>query len=592
MAVYAQDALNRYRVIQRRNIERDQRMRAVHLVRTGRAAEVFRGLFPEEWPAPVIANTIDIAAQDTAEMVGVLPTLAAYGDSTLDESRRSRADKLTKIINAYVYESELGRTLIRAADHLVTYGFCALRVEFNYATGKPFIHADDSMGSYVERDRFLNVTAYARTWRRLASELAALYPEHRDKFVKATGWDTDTSDQWVEVVQWFESDGTVLLMLPDFGGLVIDSYQHPLGRVPVAVAARPTLDGEARGSYDDALWVWAARARLALLSLEATQKAVEAPIALPNDVQEFALGPDALIRSQNPERIRRVALDLPQSALITDRSLENEVRDASRFPEVRTGNTDASVVTGRGIQALMGGFDSRIKVFQSVLGSALSDVLSMALEVDERVSGDIVKEIQGSNSGSPYTIRYNPARDIKGNYGVSFEHGVMAGLDPNRALVWSLQALGAGLTSKSFVRRNLPVSMNISEEERVIDVEKLRESLMSSVQAYAQAIPQIAANGGDPSEIVTVIAGLVDARKKGTTIEDAAMKAFPAPPPPPQIPTETPGMPSEPSPLGGQPPMDMGGGGAPAPMSELLSALSGNTGRATMSARTVRAVPA
>lgn len=591
MAEYARKQMERFNTLKRRNGERDARMQAVHLVRTGRAAQVFKGLFPDEWPAPIIANTIDIAAQDTAEMVGVLPTLTAFGDSTLDESKRSRADKLTRIINGYVFESSIGRTLIKAADQLVTYGFVPLRVECDYDRGMPFVHVDDAKGTYVERDRFLNVTAYARSWRKKASELAALYPEHRDKLIKSTGYGTDTSDSWVEVVQFFDADGSVYLMLPELSGLMLDYMVHPLGRVPVAVASRPTLDGEMRGSYDDALWVWAARAQLALLSLEATQKAVEAPIAVPNDVQEFALGPDALVRSQTPERIRRVSLELPQSALITDRSLESEVRDAARFPQARTGNTDASVVTGRGVQALMGGFDSRIKVFQSVLGSALGEALSMALEVDERVWADTPKEIRGSNNGSPYTVKYTPSRDIRGSYGVSFEHGVMAGLDPNRALVWSLQALGAGLTSKAFVRRNLPVSMNITEEERVIDVEKLRESLLSSIQAYAQAIPQMAATGEDASKVVAVIAELVNARKKGTPIEEAASTVFAPPPPPPQAPAPSPDMASEPSPLGGQPSPMRFGGGSPRPMGELLSQLT-DSGQSRMASRTMRAIPA
>lgn len=590
MAEYASRELDRYEILKRRNAERDARMRAIHLVRTGRAAQVFKGLFPEEWPAPVVANTIDIAAQDTAEMVGVLPTLSAFGDSTLDESKRSRADKLTRIINAYVFESDLGRTLIKAADHLVTYGFVPFRIECDYNKMIPFIHVDDAMGTYVERDRFLNVTAYSRTWRKRASEIAALYPEIAHHLKKNTGWGNDSTDEWVEVVQWFDNDGSIRLMLPQFGGLVMDTYEHPLGRVPVSIAARPTLDGEMRGSYDDAIWVWAARAKLAMLSMEATQKAVEAPIAVPNDVQEFALGPDAIIRSSTPERIRRIPLELPQSAMMADRNLESEVREAARFPEVRTGNVDASVVTGRGIQALMGGFDSRIKVFQSVLGSALSDALSMALEVDEVKWGDVPREIHGSNNGSPYTVKYTPKRDIRGSYGVSFEHGVMAGLDPNRALVWSLQALGAGLTSKSFVRRNLPVSMNITEEERVIDVEKLRESLLSSVQAYAQAIPQMAAAGEDPTQILAVIAGLVDARKKGTPIEEAAMAAFQPPEPPAEDPMAESMEPGPPGATGPSIP-GSGGGQQPRAMSELLAQLS-DGGRASMSARTMRAVPA
>ena len=580
------EIVQRYEVLRNRNADRDRRMQAVALVRTGQASRVFRGLFPEEWPSAIIANTIDLAAQDTAEMVGVLPTLSAFGDSTLDESKRSRADKITRIVNGYVETSNLGTTMITAADYLTTYGFSVFRVEVDETTGQPYIHVDNPMGSYVERDRFGRVSGYARSWRKRASELAALYPEFAGLLIKRTGYGMDTSDDLLEVLQWFDSDGGVHLIIPEMN-LTLDSYTHPLGRVPVSVATRSTLDGETRGSYDDALYVWAARARLALLSLEATQKAVEAPIALPSDVQEFALGPDSLIRSQTPERIRRVGLDLPNSALIADRNLADEVREASRFPEVRSGNLDASVVTGKGVQALMGGFDSRIKVLQSTLGAALSDALSLALEVDEKVWGTTPKEIAGSNNGTPYTVKYTPSRDIRGSYGISFEYGVMSGMDPNRSLVWSLQALGAGLTSKSFVRRNLPVSMNVSEEEQVIDVEKLRDSLMMAVTSYAQAIPQMAATGEDANKVVTTIASLVEARKKGTPIEEAATTAFAPPPPAPTAPT----MAQEPGSPGTSDLAPPGGGQKVQAMSQLLSRLSGS-GRAETSAQVVQQRPA
>ena len=584
----AEEALSRFDTARNKAADRDRRMRAVQLVRTGRADYVFRGLFPSDWPAPVISNAIDIAAQDTAEAVGVVPTLAAFGDSVLNESTRSRADKLTKVINAYAWESNLGTQMVTAADYLVSYGFAVLRVEPNWEDNRPHIHVDSPMGCYVERDRFNKVTGYFQTWRRYASDLAALFPEHEARLFKRDSW--QQTDRELTLIRTYDRDGHCMLLVEQEPGLVLESYAHPLGRIPVAIAQRPTLDGQARGQYDDALWVWAARAKLALLSLEATQKAVEAPIAVPNDVQEFALGPDALIRSASPERIRRVGLELPNSAMIADRTLDDEVRAAARFPEVRSGNTDASVVTGKGVQALMGGFDSRIKSFQAVLGDALSSSLSMALELDDKVWPNTPRELKGSANGSPYTVKYTPAKDIRGEYGVSHEYGMLAGLDPNRALVWGLQALGAGLLSKSFLRRNLPMSLDVTEEEQTMDVENLRTSLMTSIQAYAQAIPEMAANGADASEPVRVIAGMIDARRKGMPVEKAASELFASPQEQPaaDAPEGMPGSPGA-APLE-QPP---GGGGVDIPqqatpgMAQLLAQLSGS-GRADTSVRTVR----
>ena len=586
----AVEVLDRYRLLSRQNADRDSRMRAVSLVRTGHASWVFQGLFPDDWPSPVIANAIDIAAQDTAEAVGVMPTLSAYGDSVLNDSTRSRADKLSKIVNAYCWESSLGTNLVTAADYLVSFGLTILRVEPNYDASRPHIHVDSPIGAYVEQDRFNRITGYFQQWRKKASELATLYPEFADRLFTRAQYSGKQEDRELTLVRAYNDDGHVMLLIAEEPGLVLDEYQHPLGRVPIAIARRSTIDGQVRGQYDDALWVWAARARLALLSLEATEKAVEAPIAVPADVQEFALGPDALIRSAMPEKIRRVGLDLPQSAIVADQQLDHEVRAAVRYPEVRGGNIDANVVTGRGVQALMGGFDSRIKSMQALLGEAVASSLSLALELDVKTWPDLSRTLTGSANGAPYTVKYTPSRDIRGDYGVAYEYGLLAGLDPNRALVWGLQALGAGLLSKSFLRRNLPISLDVLEEEQVMDVENLRGSLMTSIQAYAQAIPEMAATGQDAAKPVAAIASMIEARKKGTPVEKAAEAIFAEPENPQEDMLEG-GVEEGAGPMPGQMP------GAPniqqAPpggMAQLLSQLSGS-GQASTSSRVVMQRP-
>jgi hypothetical protein len=221
-------------------------------------------------------------------------------------------------------------------------------------------------------------------------------------------------------------------------------------------------------------------------------------------------------------------------------------------------------------------------------------VMSDALELDEKVWPEEKRTLTGASNGSPYTITYTPKRDIAGHYGVSYEYGLLAGLDPNRALVWGLQALGAGLMSKAFLRRNLPVSLNVAEEEQVMDIEGLRDSLLSAVSAFAQAIPQMASQGQDASEPVRAIAGLIEARKKGTSIEKAVEELFP--PPEPQQPAPADEMGQMPGPPG-QPQMPGAPGGGvdieepqPEGMAQMLSQLSGN-GRADTSIRQVRMAP-
>ena len=574
-----------------RNAERDKRMREVALVRAGQADQVFKGLLPEgTWSRPIIANLIDVVARDVSEQAGVLPTITAAGDSSLDDSQRTKADKRTKIANYYVAASRLGTELLRGADQLGTYGFVVFRVEPNFKEKRPHIHVENSMGAYYDVDRFGEVKIYARSYYRKAGDLAAHFPEYADAILKPNAFSRGDGNQLLEVVRWTDTKQTVMF-IPERGGVVLAQTPNKIGRVPIAIAQRPSLDGEVRGSFDDVLPVYAAKARLALLTMEAVQKSVEAPLALPNDVTQLSVGPDSVIRSNSPEKIRRVNLDVPQFAFAENNVLADEMKLGTRFPQARAGQSEGSIVTGQGVKALMAGFDSQIKIIQSVLGEAIGQALSIAFATDQAYFNDITREVSATANGVPYKLKYKPAVDINGNYGVTVEYGLMAGLDPNRALVWGLQARGDKLISRGMLRRNLPISLNAGEEERAIDIEEMRDSLKASVSALAQAIPQMVMQGQDPMKIVEKMAAVIDERKKGTPLEDAVAKAFKPEPAPkqPQMQPEQP-APAEPGmqQMGGE--LPQAPQGRPA-MQELLAGLTGS-GSPVLSGRVTRQIPA
>ena len=583
------ELVHAYEQLKARNSERDKRMREVALVRSGNADQVFRGLLPEgTWSKPIIANLIDVVARDVSEQAGVLPTITAAGDSSLDDSQRTKADKRTKIANYYVASSRLGTELLRGADQLGTYGFCVFRVEPNFKENRPHIHVENSMGAYYEMDRFGEVSVYCRSYYRKAGDLAALYPEYADKILKPNSFGQSASgNELLEVVRWTDKKRAVMF-IPERGGVVLAEIPNKIGRVPVAIAQRPSLDGETRGSFDDVLPVYAAKARLALLTMEAVQKSVEAPLALPNDVTQLSIGPDSVIRSNSPEKIRRINLDVPQFAFAENNVLADEMKLGTRFPQARAGQAEGSVVTGQGVKALMAGFDSQIKVIQSILGEAIGGAISIAFATDEAYFPTLTREVSATANGVPYKLKYKPSIDINGNYGVTVEYGLMAGLDPNRALVWGLQARGDKLISRGMLRRNLPISLNAGEEERAIDIEEMRDSLKASISQLAAAIPQMVSQGQDPMQIVEKMAVVIDERKRGTSLEDAVAKAFKKEPEPEQ--------PQSPEMAQPEQPMGMGGGmpqmpqGRPA-MQELLAGLTGG-GNPNLAARVTRQIPA
>jgi hypothetical protein len=183
----------------------------------------------------------------------------------------------------------------------------------------------------------------------------------------------------------------------------------------------------------------------------------------------------------------------------------------------------------------MGGFDTQVKTAQAVFSEVFRQVMRLCFLMDEKLFGDVEKEVRGVVSGAPYEITYTPAKDIAGDYWVDVSYGMMAGLDPNRALVFGLQARGDKLISRDFLRRQMPWDMNVSMEEEKVEVEELRDALIQAVAGYAQALPALISQGQDPTDILTKMSKIIQGRQAGDPIEEIIAAAFaPAPTPPQQ----------------------------------------------------------
>lgn len=542
---------------------RDARMRDIAAVRAGDMGKVFPGFFPEDWPKPVVANLCDTAARDLSEVIAPLPSFNCAASSMVSSNAKKFADRRTRIANNYVQSSRLQTQMFAGADRYLTFGFVPLVVEPDVDAEMPRIRVDNPMGAYPRFDRFGRLSCYMRSIVSTVRQLCDLYPEHEGA-IRGPARDRMSNAQ-VELLSYHDKDVTAVVLPSQGQGMrdtVLSAVANPVGRPMVAVAMRPTLtDDVPRGQFDDVMWIQLARHRFAMLTLEATTKAVEAPIALPQDVQELALGPDAILRSANPEKIRRVGIEVPQSAFAQGNLLDSEARVAARYPEGRLGNVDASIVTGKGVQALMGGFDTQVKTAQSILADALEDVIGLCFALDEALWPGTAKTVRVKDAGTPLEVKYVPSKDINGDHTVDVRYGLMAGLDPNRALIFGLQARGDKLISRDFLRREMPWAMNVTEEEQRIDAEEMRDALKQALAAYAQAIPVYAQQGLDPSDAVYKIAAVIEGRGKGKSIEELVVEAF-APPPEPE-PEQPSGIDEQVAAITGGPMGTGGGGGGP-----------------------------
>lgn len=583
--------------------ERDARHQTIYDARAQKLDNIAPGSLPDAWPRPIVSNAIDTAARQLAENLAPLPSInCSSGTMTSERSKRFVAKK-TKIAYSYVTDSKLKKHMPTGADWYLTYGGLPFVVEPDFEAGKPRIRLRNPMKTYVEYDLAGNVRSYTEVWRERARQLAAKFPEHTESIMgKSSPYDRQSSgDAELELVKFCDK-GSYVLYMPERSNLVLMETPNLFGKVPVAVAEKPKWDDQERGQFDDVVWPMLARNRMAMLGLQATQQTVRAPLAIPPDVQRIPMGDDAVIRTNSPEKIRRVGTDMPQAAWQQEAMLAQEVMRGTRTPASATGDVDASIITGRGVDALNGGYDIQIATGQLMIGFALEQALEIAFEMDEKFWPDQKKTISGTVNGTPFEETYTPSKDIKGNYTVSVSYGFASGMNPNQALVFLLQLRGDQLVSRDFVQRQLPFEIDVTALQAEVDKEQVIDALKQGVFGLLSSIGIMAQQGMDPTELLTKTAQIIELRDK-LPMHEAVLKAF-QPEPAPASPTSAgPALPGAPGPEGGLGALgmgmpsgiapgqaQMGPGGQPDIMSVLASMTAG--GKPNMSTSVSRKVPA
>lgn len=527
--MFANRDLAHYNRLKARFSKRDRIHQTIHQIRQGN----IRQLFPNElnfsltFEGSPIANFVDIVARDMAEGIAPLPALACVSGKMKTDADLRRAEIKNRIGDNFWRHSKLDIQMLKAADRYVTYGFLPVFMEPDTGAQLPFMHLEDPRNAYYELDRYGRCKVYAKRWLRSIDDLCAAYPEFEKqiRLNPTTGKQEPNGDTELELIRWV--DGTsVSLWLPSRDGLVLGSYDHLCSRTPVWIAERPGEDDAPRGQFDDVIWVQVARSIMSTLALEAASIAVQAPIAVPSDMDQFSVGPHALLQSDEAQSIHKVNLELPPQIFAEGQALDQELRVGSRYPEARSGGIQASVITGKGVEALLGTFDAQIKGAQLVFKEALQQATAIAFEMDEKWWPNLTKTVGGTLSGTSYEFDYTPAKDIGGRYHCTVTYGFAAGLNPSQSIVTMLQLEGAGLIAKGTTQENLPFGVDQIQEQKKIHVEQAREAMKQGLFAVVQSSGQMAAQGQDPMPTILLAVETIKALEDGKSVEDAISDAY------------------------------------------------------------------
>jgi hypothetical protein len=552
---------NRVRLVKDKWALRDQEVSQMRAVLGGDWEKVAPGAFSDDYPAPMVANRIKVMSKDVAASLSPLPAINCSATNSASDTQKKFAEKRTRIANAYVDGSDLKAHMTDYATGYNTFGLGVFFIEPDLEEKMPKIRVRNGSNVYAVWD-----TQGRTVW---AMEEFCLSPwEVIAQFPSAQAYLEDagkTEGGLVDVIRY--SDGRLTVAyLPQCKNHILLEYAAPIPGESQYVCIQLPGEGDSfagvpRGAYADLVMPQMADHEFRMLQLEAASKSVQAPLAVPSDVVDVSYGPDAVIRSQNPQNIRRVGTEIPQGAFAASELIREDLAVGGMSPESRTGNIQASVITGKGIEAASAGYSSQIANAQIMIAFALEHAIRKCFKMDEHLWGNTKKNVQGMAQGAPYTFEYTPSKDIKTVHTVEISYGFLSGMAPNNALVFVLQAQAAGLISRDFAARQLPVGFNVGEEFDKIDIETMRNSLMQGMAALAQSIPQMMQSGMDPTGIVHGLAQIVTLKQKGKSIEDAIGEVFaPKPPPPAPGSEEAPASDTAAGPAGSEP-----GGGSLSP---------------------------
>jgi hypothetical protein len=518
--------------MQKNAAARDRAMLRVKQVRDGELSLIAPDAFNDTFKEPIVANMIDIAARSLAEAVAPLPALKCSAGKNVTQADKRRGEKKNRIGAYYWRVSKLEEQMFTGADQYVSYAFLPFRIEPDYQLQAPRIVLDDPMGAYYELNRAGDCVRYSRKWRQHAGEVAALFYGDTTIYGKLCrgkdqyGNETDTSDSEIEVT-YYVDDKTEYLYVGE-RDCVLQSVYHGYGFCPVVIAQRPGLSNKPRGQFDDAVYIQVARAVFASLAMEAAHKTVQAPIQMPTDVVEFNVGPDAVIRTDGV--VKRVGLEVSQQTFAFDQKLDEELRMGSRIPDSRLGQQSASVITGRGVEELMGSYNSQIAAAQAIVGLALKNSTAMAFKIDVKLWPSKRQTVDGVIAGESYQITYSPQDDIGDDNTCDVTYGPMAGLAPQNAAVLLLQLRGDGLIDRDTFRRFMPWDMDNDTTQRNVDIEQTQDALKQALFASLQASGQIIAAGQTDIALSFLKAAseVVKGRRSGKSIDEILPAFFEA----------------------------------------------------------------
>lgn len=478
-----------YNALKGRFRERDQRMEQVARVIRGDFAVLDPNGEPIESKSP---NLIQVALEDTAEAAGTLPTLRV-SPAKAGTTARNRAARMERIGIGYLDHSHSELLLPRTVMDMAAFGFGAWVVWPDYENRLPLIERLDPTCVYpdpdMRQDQTLRRAMVSRKVR--FGQLPMEYQRRLADFVDAN--DRLRHQEIHEVVLaefWtchdytcaalFDAPGPTSVGNNEYFPVVLDQWHHGLDVCPVVYAGRFSLDGEARGQFDQVLGPLEAHIRLMGLILDYADQSVYSDIWVKDLIGELSYGGGAFIELGPNGAIGRVppavnSLNVQQDV----ERLIDAIHVGGRWPKSRPGQIDQSIASAKFVEATAGMLNTALKTYHMLLKRMLERGLRISFEVDKKFFPGR-KSISGVLRNQEFVEEYETS-DIDLRNRVRVEYGLGLGRDPGQSAVLMLQYAQNGYISHDFVQENIEGVVDVERERVRLDVQKLRQMMFAKL---------------------------------------------------------------------------------------------------------------
>lgn len=466
---------------------------------------IYAGRWDVVWPDNVITrslpktpNWLQLAADDRARAVGAANPAQRCRPAKPADDAKIAAEKRERILGGYWEGSRVRLQTPRWAHDAMASGFTACLVLAD--TSKPIAerfpvykrlepalcYPDPVFTDGPFCDSF--IYAYEDTARTVELRYG-LEPGQLSGFK-----DPRTSQAKVRVISYWDSEDMVIVAEPVSIGPrrktrteLIVAEKHLMGRCPVAIGARPSMDGTYRGEFFGGLGVLNLLNRLYTLTLDdATYKVYPARIDFDIENPED-WGPDATLHAQS--RDARMEFVQPPNAPFTNIQLMRDLAGFARaqfiLPPSRSGDPNESIISAAGISASQSQFNSDVQAIElDVLAPMLQAANELAFKADE-VWCDATKTIYGTGPKGSYTETYKPSKDIAGQHRNEVVYGPGSGLDEINTNVMVIQQLDAGLIDRDTAMELSPFVQDPGAVSKRRVLQTLDDALLSGLITQA-----------------------------------------------------------------------------------------------------------